>query len=144
VIIILLWRKPKPLRKDPRAEFINASVWHGSLDRAQEILAARPEVARCDPHRRLLGDHEVVARFLADDAANAAAKGGPRNWDALTYLSSPSFSDSTPLAARAPRRGVERDSATRRLCPKRESLVRDFGYASGSAYGIFLVAWSPG
>ena len=27
---------------------------------------------------------------------------------------------------------------------QRESLVRDFGYASGSAYGILLDAWSPG
>jgi len=27
---------------------------------------------------------------------------------------------------------------------KRESLTRDFGYASGSAYGILLDAWSPG
>lgn len=27
---------------------------------------------------------------------------------------------------------------------KRESLVRDFGYASGSAYGVLLDAWSPG
>ena len=73
--------------QDPRAEFINASVWHGSLDRAQEILTAHPEVASCDIHTAaLLGDHEVVARFLAEDPANATAKGGPRNWDALTYL----------------------------------------------------------
>jgi hypothetical protein len=27
---------------------------------------------------------------------------------------------------------------------KRESLVRDFGYASGTAYGVLLDAWSPG
>src|SRR5262249_60656417 len=27
---------------------------------------------------------------------------------------------------------------------QRESLVRDFGYASGSAYGVLLDAWSPG
>src|SRR5215472_15913384 len=73
--------------QDPRAEFINASVWHGSLDRAREILAAHPEVASSDIHTAaLLADHEAVARFLAADPANATAKGGPRNWDALTHL----------------------------------------------------------
>src|SRR5688572_1329515 len=72
---------------EPRAEFIDASVWHGSLDRAQEILAAHPEVASSDIHTAaLLGDYVAVARFLAEDPANATVKGGPRNWDALTYL----------------------------------------------------------
>lgn len=72
---------------DPRSEFINVSVWHGSLDRAREILSAHPEVASSDIHTAaLLGDHEAVARFLAEDPATATAKGGPRNWDALTYL----------------------------------------------------------
>src|SRR5215510_7578138 len=74
-------------RQDLSAEFIDASVWHGSLDRAREILAAHPEVASSDIHTAaLLGDHEAVARFLAGDPANATAKGGPRNWDALTHL----------------------------------------------------------
>jgi len=72
---------------DPRAEFINASVWHGSLDRAQEILAEHPEVASSDIHTAaVLGDHEAVERFLTTNTANATAKGGPRNWDALTHL----------------------------------------------------------
>src|SRR5262245_31667645 len=71
----------------PRDEFISASVWHGSLDRAREILTSHPEVASCDIHTAaLLGDHEAVGRFLAEDPANATAKGGPRNWDALTHL----------------------------------------------------------
>jgi ankyrin repeat protein len=73
--------------QDPRADFINASVWHGSLDRAREILDMHPEVASSDIHTAaLLGDHEAVARFLAEDPVNATAKGGPRNWDALTHL----------------------------------------------------------
>ena len=73
--------------QDPTAEFINVSVWHGSLDRAQEILAEHPEVASSDIHTAaVLGDHEAVRRFLAADMANATAKGGPRNWDALTHL----------------------------------------------------------
>lgn len=75
------------LPQDLRAEFINVSVWHGSLDRAEEILAAHPEVASCDIHTAaLLGDHQAVRRFLAEDPANATAKGGPRSWDALTHL----------------------------------------------------------
>jgi hypothetical protein len=73
--------------QDRRAEIINVSVWHGSLDRAQKILAEHPEVASSDIYTAaLLGDHEAVARFLAEDPANAIAKGGPRNWDALTHL----------------------------------------------------------
>ena len=73
--------------QDPRAEFINASVWHGSLDRAKEILATHPEIASSDIHTAaLLGDHEAVGRFLAADPASATAKGGPRQWDALTHL----------------------------------------------------------
>jgi hypothetical protein len=37
-------------------------------------------------------------------------------------------------------------SAIRQLADfaQRESLVRDFGYASGTAYGVLLDAWSPG
>jgi ankyrin repeat protein len=84
---------------DPRASFIDASLWHGSLDRAAEILAARPEIAgesggelRLDGAgsniytAAILGDDSAVHRFLQLDAGNATAKGGPRGWDALTYL----------------------------------------------------------
>jgi ankyrin repeat protein len=73
--------------EDPRTAFINASVWHGSLDRAQAILAAHPEVGSSDIHTAaLLGDFAAVTRFLDEDPANAVAKGGPRSWDALTHL----------------------------------------------------------
>jgi ankyrin repeat protein len=72
---------------DVSGEFINASVWHGSLDRAKEILAAHPEIAGSDIYvAALLGDYEVVSRFLAEDQALATAQGGARGWDALTYL----------------------------------------------------------
>lgn len=48
------------------------------------ILAEHPEVASGDIYTAaLLGDHEAVARFLAEDPANATVQGGPRNWDAL-------------------------------------------------------------
>jgi hypothetical protein len=33
---------------DARAEFIKASVWHGSLGPSQEILAAHPDIAGSD------------------------------------------------------------------------------------------------
>jgi hypothetical protein len=73
--------------QDTRSELINVSVWRGSLDRAREILAAHPDVASSDIHTAaMLGDFEAVARFLTEDPANATAKGGPRNWDALTHL----------------------------------------------------------
>ncbi len=43
--------------EDPRNEFIDASMWHGSLHRALEILVAHPEVASSDIHTAaLLGD----------------------------------------------------------------------------------------
>lgn len=72
---------------DARAEFIDASVWHGSLDRANAILAEHPEVAGSDIHTAaLLGDDTAVRRFLELNPSNATARGGPRGWDALTYL----------------------------------------------------------
>lgn len=71
----------------PRSAFIDAIVWHGSLDEAEAILAAHPEVASSDIHTAaILGDDAGVRRFLALDAGSATAKGGPRGWDALTYL----------------------------------------------------------
>jgi len=72
---------------DPPAAFLEASVWHGSLDRAEAILAAHPEIASSDIHTAaILGDDSGVRRFLALDPGNATAKGGPHGWDALTHL----------------------------------------------------------
>ncbi|HVT56904.1 MAG TPA: ankyrin repeat domain-containing protein [Thermoanaerobaculia bacterium] len=74
-------------RDDPRAAFIEACVWHGSLERAEAILAEHPEVASSDVHTAaVLGDDAAVRRFLALDTANATSKGGPQGWDALTHL----------------------------------------------------------
>ena len=76
-----------PQSIDPRDAFLDASVWHGSLDEAQAILAAHPEIVSSDVHTAaILGDDAGVRRFLELDPANATAKGGPRGWDALTYL----------------------------------------------------------
>jgi ankyrin repeat protein len=69
------------------AEFINAAVWHGPLTKANAILAEHPEIAGSDIYTAaLLGDDAAVRNFIAADPASATAKGGPRGWDALTYL----------------------------------------------------------
>ncbi|MDZ7361434.1 MAG: ankyrin repeat domain-containing protein [candidate division KSB1 bacterium] len=79
---------------DPVAAFIEAAcvplnAWHssGTLERAEAILAAYPQVASSDIHTAaILGDDAAVRRFLALDAGNATVKGGPHGWDALTHL----------------------------------------------------------
>ena len=59
----------------------------GTLERAEEILSAHPELAIRNIHAAaILGDEAGVRRFLDLDAGNATAKGGPRQWDALTHL----------------------------------------------------------
>lgn len=79
---------------DHAAEFINAAcaprdAGHatGTLEQAEAILAAHSEIASSGIYAAaILGDDEGVRDFLARDAACATAKGGPRSWDALTYL----------------------------------------------------------
>jgi ankyrin repeat protein len=79
---------------DPVAEFIEAACvpldsGHatGTLERAEVIRAAHPEVAGATVYAAaILGDDAGVRRFLTQDPANATAKGGPRGWDALTHL----------------------------------------------------------
>jgi hypothetical protein len=59
----------------------------GSLDEAQTILAAHPEVARASIHSAaVMGDDVTVRELLATEPALAGATGGPRAWDPLTYL----------------------------------------------------------
>jgi ankyrin repeat protein len=94
---------------DEEAAFLEASVWHGSLDRAAEILAAHPEIATSSIYTAaILGDDAAIGLFLAADPAIAPAKSGPRNWDPLTYLCfskylrlDPARSDGFVRAARA-------------------------------------------
>src|SRR6266853_1030990 len=79
---------------DPLAAFIEAACVprdsghaSGTLERAEAILAAHPEVASSDIHSAaILGDDAAVRRYLELDAGNATAKGGPHGWDALTHL----------------------------------------------------------
>jgi ankyrin repeat protein len=59
----------------------------GTLDRAESIRAAYPDVGRSSIHAAaILGDDATVRQFIQLDPQNAIAKGGPRNWDALTHL----------------------------------------------------------
>ncbi len=79
---------------NPVAGFIEAAcvprdAWHssGTLERAEAILEAHPEVASSDIYASaVLGDAAAARRFLALDARNTTAKGGPYGWDALTHL----------------------------------------------------------
>jgi hypothetical protein len=79
---------------DPVAAFTDAACVpldrahvSGTLEEANAILAAHPSVAQSSVHTAaILGDDDAVRRFLAQDPANATAKGGPRGWDALTHL----------------------------------------------------------
>jgi ankyrin repeat protein len=59
----------------------------GTLEEAEAILTAHPEIAGRNIHTAaLLGDDAAVRRFLAANATSATAKGGPHGWDALTHL----------------------------------------------------------
>jgi ankyrin repeat protein len=72
---------------DPRAAFLVAATWHGTLERAEAILAAHRELASGDVHTAaVLGDAAAVRSFLARDRANATVKSAPYGADALVYL----------------------------------------------------------
>jgi ankyrin repeat protein len=78
---------------DPVTAFIRAacvpreSHASGTLEEAELILAQYPQVRRANIHvAAILADEVSVRDFLAHDAANATAKGGPDGWDALTHL----------------------------------------------------------
>ncbi|MGH9421289.1 MAG: ankyrin repeat domain-containing protein, partial [Thermoanaerobaculia bacterium] len=59
----------------------------GSLDDAYEILKSNPAIATTNIFTAaILGDHETVRRLVDSDKQLAITKGGPRDWDPLTYL----------------------------------------------------------
>jgi ankyrin repeat protein len=76
------------------AEFVEAACVpldrghaSGTLDRAQAILSAHPDLPSANIHAAaILGDDAALLRFLHLDSAIATSKGGPRGWDALTHL----------------------------------------------------------
>jgi ankyrin repeat protein len=80
--------------REPFVDFVEAACapldgGHatGTLERAQAILAAHPELAVASIHAAaILGDAAGVRRFLAGDSGSAVRRGGPRGWDPLTHL----------------------------------------------------------
>lgn len=73
--------------ESPRASFIRAAIWYGSLEPAETILRAHPELANADIHTAaVLGDDAAVRRLLALDPGNATLTSAPHDGDALVYL----------------------------------------------------------
>lgn len=85
---------PVAHRDDPVDAFLRAALVpvnqthvSGTLDEANAILARYPHVAGANVYTAaVLGDDAGVRAYLARDAANAAAEGGPYGWDALLHL----------------------------------------------------------
>ncbi|HKD81886.1 MAG TPA: ankyrin repeat domain-containing protein [Candidatus Angelobacter sp.] len=74
-------------QSDPLAAFIEAAIWHGTLDAATAILAAHPEIAQTSIHAAaILGDEATVRRFISLDPGSATRKERPFDGDALVYL----------------------------------------------------------
>ena len=74
-------------RENPLAAFIEAAIWHGTLEAAEAILTAHPEIARSSIHAAaILGDDAGVRRFIAADPRNVTKKEAPYDGDALVYL----------------------------------------------------------
>jgi ankyrin repeat protein len=71
----------------PRDEFIAATFWHGSREKADAILAAHPELKSADIHlAAIVGDDEAVRSFIAADPSAAQSKSGPKNVEPLVHL----------------------------------------------------------
>ena len=70
-----------------RAQFLEAALWHGPLDKADTILESNPEIASSDIHvAAVLGDERAVRDFLAADPAAVRRTAPPFDGDPLTYL----------------------------------------------------------
>jgi ankyrin repeat protein len=90
----LNFRRKSLLANDPSALFLEAACipmggWHasGTLEAANALLAQKPEIAHANTYAAAaLGDDIGVRRFLGVDPSLATLKGGPHEWDALTYL----------------------------------------------------------
>lgn len=71
----------------PYEAFIEAALWHGPLTAAAAILDGHPDIAKTDIFiAAILGDDVSMNRYLQADPASATTKGGPKQWDPLTYL----------------------------------------------------------
>jgi ankyrin repeat protein len=72
---------------NPVAAFIEAAIWHGTLEAADAILATHPEITHNSIHvAAILGDDAVVRRFIVADPRNVKKKEAPYDGDPLVYL----------------------------------------------------------
>jgi ankyrin repeat protein len=70
-----------------RVAFIEAALWHGTLERAEQLLAARPDLASRDLHTAaIVGDDALVRRLLAADPSLVSSRSPPWGGDPLNYL----------------------------------------------------------
>ncbi|OQP41083.1 hypothetical protein A4H97_15925 [Niastella yeongjuensis] len=75
------------MNEERRIAFIKAAIWHGSLEEAEQMLAAHPEIATSDIYTAAItGNVDLVREWLADNAANATVVSEPYGGNALTYL----------------------------------------------------------
>ena len=71
----------------PRTEFISAATWHGSLDEAEALLRAHPDLAGSDIHTAaIVGDDVLVRRFLEQDPASVRSTSPPYGGMPLVHL----------------------------------------------------------
>ena len=79
---------------DPAYEFLEAAsvprdAWHatGDLVRADTLLAAHPGIGASSIYTAAtLGNADAVRQFIAADPSSAVTRGGPLDWDPITYL----------------------------------------------------------
>ena len=70
-----------------RTQFLEAALWHGSLDSANRLLAEHPELPTSDVHvAAVLGEESAVRRFLETDGNAVNRTSPPFSGDPLTYL----------------------------------------------------------
>lgn len=72
---------------EERTRFLQAALWHGSLDGAHRLLAEHPDLVGADIHvAAVLGDEASVIDLLAADPGSVFSKSPPYDGDPLTYL----------------------------------------------------------
>src|SRR5436305_1280037 len=75
------------MESNPRDEFLRVATWHGTLERAEAIIGAHPELRQGDIHvAAVLGDDAEVRRLIAAKRENTTAKSGPYQIDPIVYL----------------------------------------------------------
>lgn len=68
-------------------DFLESATWHGTLDRARELLAAHPVLERATIHTAAtIGNPAAVIEFLAQDPSSVSALAAPHQGTPLVYL----------------------------------------------------------